>query len=1003
MPHRKPLFAFLIPSILAAAACAPRPQAPAVYVLSDASRLERLAASEIRRYLYLATGALPAVVTVTSLDGLKADGVVVLRGGRLPGPGDPAGRDWKGYDPAKAPRLGAEDYCLKTVHKVGRTYLLAAGGDGPGILYAAYALAEKFGVRFSLEGDVVPDERAAARLPELDETGRPLFVLRGIQPFHDFAEGPDWWSGDDYKAVLSQLPKLRMNFFGLHTYPEGNPNAEPLVWIGTAEDFWPDGRVSFSYPASWMNTRRANAGSHNWGYRPKPTGRFRLGAAGLFEQDDFGAEAQRGLMPEPSGGEACNELFNRTAAMLRGAFSLARGMGVRVCVGTETPLTVPAAVRERLKKLGRDAGRPETIRELYRGIFRRLAAAFPIDYYWLWTTESWTWSDASPAAIEAVMTDLDMAVQAARDVSAAFSLATCGWVLGPPSDRTLFDARLPKEISVSCINREVGKAPVDPAFARISGRSKWVIPWLEDDPSLTSPQLWAGRMRRDAVDALRFGCDGLFGIHWRTRILSPNILALSRAAWDQGWNTLPADFAGQVGPVNGQYIRAPQGAMPGEGEAAVYADVRDRVSSYRLLLPEGRYDVTLMLAETEIDRKDGRVFDVMVQGRRAAEAVDIFARVGRFKPCDIVLRGVEVGKDGRLVLDFGDRIHYPSLAGLKIEGRTAAGTAFLKKINCGGPAVAGFDADWPETPRSLPVDDLYLDWARAQFGRGADAEIAALFARLDGRLPIPVTWTDGPGGIRPDPRPWAEVAPAYAYVDELAGLAPRIQGAGSRDRFDYWLRQFEVMRQTALFQCLWAEYNAIRDGVKALPDAAARRKAALERLVPKRVEMIKPLRAVWTNLLASVSNPGEMGTVANWEQHLLPPAFEDPGRELVELLGGPLPAYADLPSGYEGPARVFLPTVRTSAEEGEALTLKAVVLASGEASAVVLRWRPLGEGVFTAIPMEHVARGVYKAVLPPLSRDIEYYVEAKVEDRTLVVPAAAPAVGQTVVVIPKER
>jgi hypothetical protein len=246
------------------------------------------------------------------------------------------------------------------------------------------------------------------------------------------------------------------------------------------------------------------------------------------------------------------------------------------------------------------------------------------------------------------------------------------------------------------------------------------------------------------------------------------------------------------------------------------------------------------------------------------------------------------------------------------------------------------------------------------------------------------------------------VAPAYAFVDELAGLGPRIQGAGSRERFNYWVRNFDVMRQTALFQCLWAEYNKARDEVAALPGAAARRTAAQAKLVPKRVEMIKPLRAIWTNLLATVSNPGEMGTIANWEQHLLPAAFEDPGRELIGLLGGPLPAYADLPSGYEGPARVFLPTVRTSAEEGEGLALKAIVLASGEASGVVLRWRPLGEGAFAEIAMEHAARGVYKAALPPLSRDIEYYVEARVEDKALVFPAAAPAICQTVVAIPRD-
>ena len=85
---------------------------------------------------------------------------------------------------------------------------------------------------------------------------------------------------------------------------------------------------------------------------------------------------------------------------------------------------------------------------------------------------------------------------------------------------------------MSCINRGVGTVAVDHSFARITGRPKWAIPWLEDDPGLTSAQLWVGRMRSDAVDAFRYGCTGLLGIHWRTRILGPNTAALAGAAWN---------------------------------------------------------------------------------------------------------------------------------------------------------------------------------------------------------------------------------------------------------------------------------------------------------------------------------------------------------------------------------------------------------------------------------------------------------------------------------------
>jgi hypothetical protein len=988
MPHRTKtlvLLAFLLP---AAAACDRSVKVPPVYLSQNATALERLAASEVRRYLYATTGGLAEIKPVAAPAEIKTAGLIIDRSGVL---ASAAGFD--DFPAAKVPRLGAEDYWLKTLRKGGRTFLVIAGGDGAGILYAAYAFAEKLGVRFFLEGDVIPDEKIVFRIPDLDETGRPLFPLRGIQPFHDFAEGPDWWNEDTYQAVLAQLPKLKMNFFGLHTYPEKNPNAEPAVWIGPAEETDADGHVKAAYPSSWQNTRRSNSWSHNWGYQPTPTGRFHMGGSLLFDRDDYGPEIMDGLTPEPATDADAVKLFNRAGSMLRNAFTLARSLGVKTCVGTETPLTVPAAVQARLRKAGRDPKDPKTIQALYEGMFKRLAAAYPVDTYWFWTTESWTWSDAKEEEIKAVTTDLGLAVEAARAVAAPFSLATCGWVLGPPSRRTLFDEVLPKSLAVSCINREVGKTPVDATFARISGRSKWAIPWMEDDPALTSPQLWAGRMRRDAVDARRYGCDGLFGIHWRTRILSPNVLALARAAWDQSWNNVPLAFADQVGPINGVYVRAAEKDLPGGGETAVYRDVRDRVNGYRLLVPDGTYAVTLKFCETEFDKKGARVFDVYVQNRRVAESLDLFDKAGRGQPYDLAVPAVEV-KGGRLAIDFVDRIHYPSLAGIVVQGPN-----LIKKINCGGPQVLDYDADWPETPRFLGVDDLYADWARAQFGRGPDTEIAALFSRIDGRLPIPVTWTNGPGGIRPDARSWAEVSPAFAFVDQLAVLRPRVQGAGSLERFDYWLKNFEAMRETARFQCLWSEYDQARAKVKVLPDAPARAAAARETLLPPRIEMVKALKTILGNLAATASNTGEMGTIANWEQHLLPDAFLKPAQELKELLGGTLPAYAELPGEYAGPARVMVPTVRTVVNAGESLAFKAMVVAAETPAGVTLFWRPLGVGKYAAVEMPKTGRSTYRVSLPAVEADIEYYIEARTDGRAVRFPVTAPALNQTVVVM----
>jgi hypothetical protein len=985
----------LLGLVLLVPACARESAVPDVVVAADAGWVERAAAAEVRRYIYLRTGRLPAVREARSLARVPGEAVLVTgkAGSLVPGLGDADAA-------ARISALGPEDYWIKSLARGSKRLLLVAGGGGPGVLYGAYRLAETLGIRFGLEADLVPDARIAWPSPDLDEAGRPLFAVRGIQPFHDFPEGPDWWTLENYKAVLGQLPKLGMNFFGLHTYPENpskehgaTPNAEPTVWIGRPGDFRPDGTVTASYPASYQNTARGN-----WGYESKKTSDFHCGAALLFEHDDFGNDVMAGFSPGPATPEASNEVFNRAAAVFRNAFSMARRLGIKTCVGTETALTIPDLVKNRLADSGRNPKDPAVIKDVYKAMFERIAAAYPIDYYWFWTNEGWTWDDASPEAVKAVTTDLGAAVQAWREAAPPFKLATCGWVLGPPSNRTLFDQVLPKDMAMSAINREVGKAPVDPGFSRVRGRSIWAIPWLEDDPALTSPQLWAGRMRRDAADALRYGCDGLLGIHWRTRVLSPNVLALARAAWDQVWNTLPRWVAEDIGPITGQYVSLADRPVAGAGAGApVYRDVRDRVFGYHLKVPNGTYAVTLQLVEGAVDRARARVFDIIVQGRKVAEAVDIFARVGARRALDLTFGGVEVA-DGTLVIDFADRIHYPAVAGLVVRGRD-----FVKKINCGGPAVLDYEADWPETERHLGVLDLYRDWSRAQFGPEAAEEIAAIFARIDGRHPVPVTWIGGPGNIQPDPRPWGEVEPAYAFVDDLAPLGSRIVGAGNAERFGYWLASFRYMRDVARFNGLWAVLNRAVDKAKAAGTEAAAREALRAEALPVRAEMAAVLERIFAGLLATVSTTGELGTIANWEQHLLPGAWERPGAELARMLGADLPPDCQLSSAYGGSPRVIVPALRTSLESGEPLALKALVLAREKPASVELRWRRLGPGAFRTVPFEPKARGVYALILPPPEGAIEYYIEVRAGGETALFPATAPALNQTVVVFPEAR
>ena len=96
--------------------------------------------------------------------------------------------------------------------------------------------------------------------------------------------------------------------------------------------------------------------------------------------------------------------------------------------------------------------------------------------------------------------------------------------------------------------------------------------------------------------------------------------------------------------------------------------------------------------------------------------------------------------------------------------------------------------------------------------------------------------------------------------------------------------------------------------------------------------------------------------------------------------------------------------VRTGLVAGEPLLLTVMILGLGpQPSGGVLSWRKLGDqgSAFAAIPLSHVARGVWTVTLPPGAKrsDFEYFVQVKTDKGQLLhFPATAPEMNQTVVV-----
>ncbi|MFO1531386.1 MAG: hypothetical protein U1F77_17030 [Kiritimatiellia bacterium] len=461
--------------------------APDIRLAPGAGPRQRLAAAEIRRYVYLRTGELLEI--------------------RSDGTDGSAGTDARIYLKAD-PGLAVEAYRLKTEGPA----LTISGGTDLAVLYGAYAFVEKLGVRFLIDGDVLPDERMPFALPALDETHAPLFELRGLLPFHDFPEGPDWWTRDDWKAILGQAVKMRMNFVGLHTYPWHNRDLgpEPTVWVGLPEDVNEDGTVKVSDPTSWYSTAKFQP----YGcYRPAKTGGFSFGADQVFPADDYGPEVNapedHPLPKTPAAGVA---LMNRTGAMLRDVFTEARSLGMKTCVGTESPLDIPDGVAARLKELGMDPKAPATLQKLYEGMFLRIQRAFPVDYYWIWGHEG----EIDQARF---VTNLQCARAALASIKAPFRLGICGWgwITG---NFPALDKALDRDVVFSAISMSVGNAPVSPNLSGSGTGRNGPSPGSRTT-GRSAPQFHVGRMRKDAVDARAYGCNGLMGLHWRTRVISP--------------------------------------------------------------------------------------------------------------------------------------------------------------------------------------------------------------------------------------------------------------------------------------------------------------------------------------------------------------------------------------------------------------------------------------------------------------------------------------------------
>lgn len=101
-------------------------------------------------------------------------------------------------------------------------------------------------------------------------------------------------------------------------------------------------------------------------------------------------------------------------------------------------------------------------------------------------------------------------------------------------------------------------------------------------------------------------------------------------------------------------------------EDTVYLTGLHELVTYRVRVPNGRYKVTLMMAENKFTEAGRRIFDVVVEANRIISELDLFQQTGARTAYKITVDSIAVS-DEILDIHFTNRWNFSLLNGLKIE------------------------------------------------------------------------------------------------------------------------------------------------------------------------------------------------------------------------------------------------------------------------------------------------------------------------------------------------
>ncbi len=458
-----------------------------ISISSNASDLEIYAARELQRYLYQITGELPLITNDTATLGkfnfivgrLNSHKLIKLPAGtRMPGP---------------------QGYILKSATLAGKPAIIIAGSDLEGVLYGVYGLLEDhYGMGFYLQGDVFP-KKFKGHPENLNETKTPLVYIRGFLPWTNFPQSATVYSWEDWKFIIDQMAKMRMNLLHIHNYSGSGGHNEMF------HNFRYKGHLS----RVWMPTAKTG---HGWSGPKWDVNEYLFGASDLFDDYDFGADCA--LHNENLSNE---EVFAKGYSMFQKVIAYAHSRGVKIALG----LDINEIPRE-YHKLGAEPDHPEVI----EARIEQITTHYPdLDYLICFQHEA---SGARPEAKKIWRNSFDQFYSGIKKRSPNTKLAVAGWGLKANDVKDLPDDVICAPISAYSAGFESGKIYGD--------REYWGCPWLERDFRSSQYYYPYNIHLSDTIKAWQSRASNLKGLYcltWRIAdAIDPKMSYIARAPWD---------------------------------------------------------------------------------------------------------------------------------------------------------------------------------------------------------------------------------------------------------------------------------------------------------------------------------------------------------------------------------------------------------------------------------------------------------------------------------------